>query len=514
MAVSEEGSSARVVRNTLVNGLGSVAGVLIYLALTPFLIDEFGLTAYGVFALALTLSFLGGYASLVDLGVEGAVARYVAEARSDGDAERVNRVVSTGLAFFCGLSIVLTPVLVVLSIGLIDVFDVPDDLRTDAIWCFALVAGQVIFELPARIAYAALEGSQRFTTYQLIELVRAFAQASVFAAAIVFDWSIAALGAALPFGSLIVLVVGWWLAKRTIPELRVSPRLVSRDVFRTLMSFGGSLFIIRLTGTVYRQMDKAIIGIALGARYVTTYEIANRIHSGAAMVQSIAASALLPAAAYSRERLDIIRDMYVRGTTYTVAAALPVTVAAFIFAEPLIRTWVGEDLLDATVPTQLFLVYLAFVVVHIVGATMAVALGHTRVMTTVAVGNLAVNLGLSVALVGPLGIEGVVLGTVIAQTLAWVWLLRFFLHTFQVDLGEWAMRIVVPNLPGLALQAASAVPLLALADGAGNLVEVGFVLLVSVALSLAGFLLLGLAREQRAVLFGTLRAAVGLRARA
>ena len=38
---------------------------------------------------------------------------------------------------------------------------------------------------------------------------------------------------------------------------------------------------MRVCGTLYRQMDKAIVGVALGPRLVTSYEIANRIQQGA-----------------------------------------------------------------------------------------------------------------------------------------------------------------------------------------------------------------------------------------
>ena len=73
--MAEEGSSARLVRNTLANGAGQVLAIVISLALTPFLIDGLGITAYGVFSLALSLTFFGGYAALADLGVEGAAVR-------------------------------------------------------------------------------------------------------------------------------------------------------------------------------------------------------------------------------------------------------------------------------------------------------------------------------------------------------------------------------------------------------------------------------------------------------
>ena len=43
--MAEEGSSARLVRNTLANGAGQFLAVVTSLALTPFLIDGLGVAA-------------------------------------------------------------------------------------------------------------------------------------------------------------------------------------------------------------------------------------------------------------------------------------------------------------------------------------------------------------------------------------------------------------------------------------------------------------------------------------
>jgi O-antigen/teichoic acid export membrane protein len=506
--MTDEGSGARVVRNTLVNGLGTFVGVVITLLLTPFLIDGVGVEGFGVWALALSISFLGGYASLADLGIEGAAARYIAEARSDGDVDEMNRTASSAMAFFCTVALLLTPPLVLLAAPLVDAFGIEGDLRDEAVLCFAFVAGQLLFELPTRVFYAVLEGTQRFTYYQGVELTRALSQTALFIGVLVADLGVAGLGAAMMASSLVVLVLSWILAHRAVPELRLRPGHVTRPSVRRLVHFGSGLLFIRLTGVIYRQMDKAIVGVALGARSVTFYEIANRIHAGAAMVQSISTSALLPATAYSRARLEVLRELYLRGSMYTVALALPVTAAAFILAEPLIRTWVGEDFVSAAGPTRLFLVYLLFVAVHAVGATMIVALGRLRFVSAVVLANLVTNFAVSVALVGPLGVEGVILGTLIGQGLAWIPLLWYFRREFRVGLGEWARRIVLPNLPGLAVQAATAVPLLELADHAGNLAAVGLLMLLSSALSIVTFVAVGLGSEQRATLISTMRRAV------
>jgi len=508
--MAREGTAARVVRNTLANGLGAASGVVISLALTPFMIHQLGLQAYGVWVLALSLTFFGGYAALTDLGVEGAAVRYVAEARAAGDGEAIDRIVSSAFAFFSCAALLLTPPLILLAPKFVDLFSVSPQYERAATYAFVFVAAQLIFDLPARAFFAVLEGSQQSAMYQAVLLLRALVQAVLFVAVLIADLGIGGLGAASLISSAVMFLAAWFLARHTLPNLQLSRRHVSKSVVRSLFVFGGGLFLIRLVGTLYQNMDKVIVGIALGPRYVTIYQIANQLHLAVSLVQSVSASALMPATAFLRERGEVLRDLFLRGTSYTVALSMPVVVAAFVFAGPLITTWLGDSLSAAIGPSRLFLVYLGFVVFNVVGSTMVVALGRLRFIGAVAGANFAVNLALSLALVHPLGVEGVILGTLIAQAVAWPPLVWFLLRQFRVGLDEWLRRVIAPNVPGFAIQVVIAVPLLYLANRTGSLIVVGLLALASVATSLGSYLMVGLGREERSLLLATLAQAAGL----
>lgn len=190
-------AAAKLVRNTLTNGVGTVAGILVGLVLTPFLIHRLGLTAYGVWALALTLSFAGGYASLSELGIEGATVRYVAESVADDDIDALNRTVSTSLSVLCVIALVLAAVAVALAHPLVLLFGVPRRLQDAATVCFALVGLQLAFELPARAFVAVLEGTQQYIFYQSVELGRALLQAALYVFVLLEGGGIAELGGGL-----------------------------------------------------------------------------------------------------------------------------------------------------------------------------------------------------------------------------------------------------------------------------------------------------------------------------
>jgi O-antigen/teichoic acid export membrane protein len=364
--------------------------------------------------------------------------------------------------------------------------------------------------MPARTYFAVLEGTQRFTWFQACEMIRLVSQIAMFAAVLILDLSIAWLGAALAASSLVALVAARVAAHRVMPELDLSPRAATRPELRRLVGYGGGLVVLRLTSTLFRQMDKVIIAASLGPSSVTVYEIANKIQAAALMVQSVAASALVPAVAFARQKVEILQDMFLRGSAYSLAVTLPFVGAVGIFAEPLIRTWIDPKYTTAASATRLFAVLLLLSSFLVVGITMAVALGHLRFFIALNVPILLVNLLVSVLLVGPLGIDGVVLGSVIAYAIGFPIQVAFLLRRFEIGVWKWVRHVIVPNLPGAAVQAATAVPLLALAADVHTVVEAGLIALVSIGLSIATYLLVGLSRDNRNVLIGTVRDALGL----
>lgn len=502
-------ASKRLVRNTLANGFGGFAAIGIGVVLAPFMISELGLQAYGVYTLALTLSFAGGYAAMSDLGIEQATVRYVAEADSDDNRDALNETVATTFVFFVAISVVLAAVAVALAPAFVDLFSVRNSQRDAATVLFALIGGQLIFEMPARAFTAVLEGTQQFITYQAVELSKTILIAAGTVGVLVGDGGLAPLGIVYASAAALTFAAYWVIAHRMVPGLRAGPSQASRREFKRLLTYGTSVFAFRLTGTIYRQMDKVILGVATSPAPVALYEIANKLHLGVSQVHAISTSALTPAAAGARRDRDVLWDMYVRGTRYTVAVCLPVTIGAMIFAEPLLRDWIGPEAIAAVSAAHLLLTYLLITAFHNVGTTMLVALGRVRHVLAISIAMTLINLVASIALVGPLGIRGVVLGTVIASVAGWGPLLVLCFREFGVQWRTWLKRILLPQLPGAAVQVAVGFLLLELVDPVGNLALDAAAVLVSIAVSLVAFAFIGSHGAERAALFATVGGALG-----
>ncbi|HYM55376.1 MAG TPA: polysaccharide biosynthesis C-terminal domain-containing protein, partial [Solirubrobacteraceae bacterium] len=184
--------------------------------------------------------------------------------------------------------------------------------------------------------------------------------------------------------------------------------------------------------------------------------------------------------------------------------------AAFIFAKPLLLSWIGPSATPAIGAARLFVAYEAMQVVSNVGSTMIYGLGKIRFPLIVNMTATLLNLVLSIALVHRLGFSGVIVGTLVANGIAWPVLLWNYLRVFDCSLRTWLRRLVGPNVPGLLLQVGVSLALYVwFGQHTRSLAVAGLLFALSVAVSLVTFVLLGVRGEDRRALLDTLRRAVG-----
>lgn len=505
-----EGSAALLVRNTLAGGIGSFASVLAPILLTPVMIDRLGPEAFGIWILATSLTLSAGYLSLADLGVQQAAVRFIADARREGDAVRVNEVYSTTFALFCVIAAILTPLLVFSASWFVGLFGAHSGIADDSTIAFQLVAASLLFDLPSMAMRAILEGAQRLVAIRTIDIARVVVTAGLSLLVLLFGYGLVALALVTLLVACCAFAVTALTAGRVVPESQMSHRAVRRAHLRQLFNFGGAFFSLRIVSVIYRQMDRVIIAVVLGVSFVTTYEIANKIQAAAGVVFAITSSALLPAAAFIRADSKRLRELFLRGTSYTIALTVPVTLGAILFANPLVTGWVGSEWESAVGITRLFLVWMIFNAATSIGWAILVAQGRLRPIVILNVAWVVLNFALSLWLVFPLGVAGVIWGTVISSAALTVAYTRLYLQELNVSFIEWVRRVLMPNIPGVCAQVVVALPFLLFPGLAPGLLGALAAGALCSAASIAAYIYVGLHSAERRQLLVTLGRASGI----
>ena len=498
-------TGASVARNTIINAVAIFSGLLVTLLVTPYIVHQVGSNAFGVWALALTLTVSAGYLSLTDLGLQQTAVRFLADAHRTQDAAALRGIFSTTLALFVGVSAAVAALLIVVAPLLAAVFNLPARLEDDATLVFRIIALQAAFDLPALAFRAVLEASQRFGAVRAIDVGRNVLFAGIVVVLLGTGGGVVSVALASVVAAVLALACYAAVAVATEPTARFRPRTIERTRTRKMLRFSGWLFVIRILSVTYRQMDKVILAVVLTVQAVAVYEISNRLATAVILLAGATGGALLPAAAYARLDTARLRELFLRGTTYSAAIVIPVAVTGIVYAKLLVVGWVGDELESATGPARLFFVWVALGAFDAVGTTMLVSVGRLRPMFWLTLVWVATNLGLSIALAPVWGVSGVVAATVVTYVPLLAAYTAICLREFAIPVREWLRRVVAPNVPGPALQLALGMATLPLVERLPPLAGAALGGVAGIALSIGTYLLV-IGRPGRAALARTLLA--------
>lgn len=493
----------RIFRNTLLNGGSSLLALGLGFILVPIAIDRLGSEAYSIWVLIVSFSVSTGYLSMADLGLQQSVVKFVSEASGSSDKEQIDRVASSAFLVFCGLAIVAVLLLALLATQGLQWLNIPANLHTAARFLLALVGFEALLGLPALAFIGTLEGLQRYGYIRLVDLFRQVAYSAWAVGALLSDRGVVAFAAALAVSGAIGALGYYVAARHAVPGLSVSLRNVDLSTVRRLVHFGGWVFVGKLNGVLWRQMDKLILATVVASTVLASYNIAYQIQASAAAVLSITASAIMPAASAFSATKDRYRlqQLLLRGTRYTMVLSLPIVIGAMLMAKPFIEHWVGPEFVGVADAARLFLVYQFLASAASIANTMLFGLGQVKLITLYATIATVVNLVVSIVLARSWGIEGVITGTLVGHGIVTPLYVRRMMRELDISLLSFVRETIGKLLPwavvyGVALQVIKSLVAIS------NLFMVFLECAAALAIYAAGVFLVAMSDEERRTVIG------------
>jgi|694.fasta_scaffold78650_3 O-antigen/teichoic acid export membrane protein len=477
-------TSKSLIRNTVVNGVAAISQTIIAILVTALLLKALGAAGYGLWMMILMMSFERGYMAILDFG-HGTAALQQLAVGSNQQRVRVKRELRRKYLIFSTLGI-----FVLLTGGRYFLDRIASGVASGDLWLFTIF---MCVRLPIDMLHMAniadLESRARYPLIRLIQLTGNLL------------WLITAL-AASQFGLSVKFIAGVFLLigvmQLTISSVVTSVRDRGFDFEITgfptqdvdLWRNGRWVALQIGLSTIYSNMDRVIISVAVGLAAVGAYEIPYKIQALGVLILSVVPSAVFPVAARVKEQVgdETLALLFIRGTRLAVAACVPPLMALVFLAEPLVVIWVGEEYRNLADSVRLFTSWSFLGVFHVIGITMLSAIGRNREVCFLFLGTIIVNLPISIWLGMKWGINGVIIGTLSGYVIGFVPYLLVEIRTFNVSIAQWFHSVVKPFLVPATLEALFLFIVLNRLGTALNLIEVGVVGILGTAIAWASYL--------------------------
>jgi len=387
------------------------ASILFFIVLLPYVNARLGSDALGAWTIVLSAV---GYLRLLDLGIGPATARFVAQSPT---ADETNRIVATNIAILAIAGLLAT----IAAAGLIvaattGVFGHQHGLTA----AMAIATVSTALQVPLNIFGNVLFGLHRLVERNAFLVARVLGSAIAIVVTIELGGGLVAFVTAAAATELAVMVVQAVYCTVRIHTLRPRPRHIEWHRAPALARFSGAVGAMTVAAQILFYSDALVIGAARGPHAAGVYAPAMRGAEGASSVLSQFVDVFMPVFAGLQvdQREDRSRMLLERGMRISVVTGFPLLALLIGLGSPLLQAWVGDGFGGAVAPLAMLAGALVFTAPLRFGVIWAIGTGRLRRVAITTIGEAVANLTLSIALVGPLGLSGVALATLIAATVA------------------------------------------------------------------------------------------------
>ncbi len=407
-----------MIKSILVNTSSNIFVLFLKIAVTfvmaPILVLNLGNYDYGLWEM---IGSVVGYMGMLDLGMGPAISRYAAKARSEKNDIDLQQVFSSSLVFMVLIGLLLMFAFVLWGTYFPDSIAQEGQETERYTFLLMILAAQMLFIFPGRVAESYLEGFQRYQLKNNIIIVNTIVGSSILYFNITPENGLILLAAINGLGAAIKYVIYFYLLSRAdVAGVSFKFGNYNLSKLRELIRFGLKSLIQGISTRIENATDTLVIGYFLGPAMVPFYSIPANLVNYIRTLGHTLTHVFMPvfSGMLSSDHDELIRKTYVQGSKYCIAVVSLISVGAVVFGGVFIEIWMGVEY--AKEATAIIAVLVAFTVLPFFdpfSSRYLTAIDKHSIFAKWAPVSAVINLIASCILIQSYGILGVAIGSLI-----------------------------------------------------------------------------------------------------
>ncbi|MEO8592450.1 MAG: oligosaccharide flippase family protein [Candidatus Solibacter sp.] len=324
------------------NWAGVALNIAIGLLLSPYIIQKLGDERYGIWALVFSLV---EYLWFFDLGFNTSVTQFVAKYRARNEPDQINRVINTGLVYYCCVAVVFAAAALLAAFFAIDQFHVDDPVNRKDFQVMILIVGiGWAVNFPLHFFSSCLDAFQRYD-HLTRTLVAQLLVRSVGCALLLYNgYGLRELGVVVVLGQLVGNFLAMLAFRSVFPEMRLSRIYLKFSLVREMWTYGVHSFVANISNLLLNQGPSVVIGHVGAVRMVGFFTFPSRLLSysveAVTRIGFVTRSNVVEMQTKGDEKSVYNLGIYLN--RYCVTLFLPLVVFLLVYGTELLRIWVKD----------------------------------------------------------------------------------------------------------------------------------------------------------------------------
>ncbi|WP_370257358.1 oligosaccharide flippase family protein [Marinobacter nauticus] len=440
--------------NTGSNVLVMLVKLVITFIMTPVFVHNLGKYDYGLWEM---IGAVIGYMGILDLGLRPAISRYAAKHHAEQDSQALESVYMSAFVFMMVVGLLLFAFFLCWGIWFSGAI-APEGEPYQKYTLFLIIIGaHLLISFPGYVAESYLEGFQKYYLKNNITIINSILGSTLLYLFITPENGLVLLAGINAIGISIKYILFMWLLSRpAFGAIRARWRSYSWARLKELIVFGFKSFVQGIATRVENATDVLVIGLIMGPAMVPFYSIPANLTQHIRNLGWTLTHAFMPlfSGLSARAENDTIRRVFLISSRYVVSILLAMGTGALLLGVPFISVWLGPEFGEKAEWLIVFLVFFTVLpFINPFASRYLTAIDKHGIFARLTPLAAALNIGLSLVLVHPYGLEGVAFASVVPGLIFVPLYLRYTCRHLELPVREYLRSSVLPGFVPAGLMA-------------------------------------------------------------
>jgi O-antigen/teichoic acid export membrane protein len=333
---------SQIKKGAVLSYVNIILNIVVGLMLTPFIIHTLGDSEYGLYTL---IGSFVAYLTLMDLGLNNTIVRFVAKYRAEKDSEGERKFLGTTMLIYFVISVVLVIIGLVLYFNLEKIFSqsLTAIQLNDAKVMFLVLVFNIAITLPGNSFTAICNAYERFVFPRALSIARYVLRALTVLAVLKLGGKAIALVVIDTAFNLLMIGLTLYYA---IGKLKVQFNFKERktEIIKRIFTYSIWIFVLGITTKFLWNTGQFILGIKTNTTVVAVYAVGIMLGGFYGSFSVAISSVFLPRATQMtiNNSKDEILEMMIKVGRISFMVLMFILTGFIILGREFIQLWVGD----------------------------------------------------------------------------------------------------------------------------------------------------------------------------
>ena len=338
------------------------------LLLTPYIVRSLGNSEYGLYTL---IGSVVAYVSLMDLGLNHTIMRFVARYRTINDTEGEKEFLGTTMIIFCGIALLISLIGFVIYINLDSVFS--NSLTLEEIGkakiMFLILIFNVAINIPGSSFQAICNAYEHFVFPRVVAIVKYLLRAAMVCALLFYGGkAITLVVIDTVFNILVIAVTAIYVFRKLKVSISISK--YNTSLISEIFGYSFWVFLFAIVSKFQWNSGQVILGINNNTFSVAIYGVGIMLGGYYGAFADAINGVLIPKATqmvFSGKNGNDFTEAMIRIARVNSYLMFFILSGFFLFGKTFVLLWLGKDYIDSWIVALLVMIILTVPLLQVFG---------------------------------------------------------------------------------------------------------------------------------------------------